>query len=171
MNGRSVTFGVLLVGLFSAMATGQALRPPATIDDLLTEVQGLRADLVRTSSAGVRVQLLTARLAIQEQRLANLGNELATQQGKLAEIMATRREEEDRLKTYEKAASTNANLRADLEAMVPRQRETVARLQADEQQLRVALAGVSSQIAEDQGRWIDFSNRLDDLERSLPQTR
>src|SRR5262245_26659226 len=62
---------------FSLRVTyGQAERSSATLDDLLSEIRGLRADLGQQSSATLRTQLLVARLTLQEQRINALGGQL-----------------------------------------------------------------------------------------------
>lgn len=48
----------LLVGLAAAVATiafGQTPRNPATMDDLLAELRGLRADLSHVAAANMRM--------------------------------------------------------------------------------------------------------------------
>jgi hypothetical protein len=68
----------VFVGLLSGalVGSGQAQRSPATLDDLLTEIRGLRADLSQQSSASFRTQLLVARLTLQEQRINALAGQL-----------------------------------------------------------------------------------------------
>src|SRR5579862_1833623 len=77
----------LVIGA-TAIPRGQQARPTATLDDLLAEVQGLRADLARSSSAAVRVQVLTARLSLEEQRINDEGRELAAAQLRLNDTLA-----------------------------------------------------------------------------------
>jgi hypothetical protein len=59
---RGMAVGTCLAVLVVAVASGQAQRSPATLDDLLTEIRGLRADLSQQSGASLRTQLLVARL-------------------------------------------------------------------------------------------------------------
>jgi hypothetical protein len=44
----------------------------------------------------------------------------------------------------------------------------LAQSQKEEQRLRQQESEMSSQFATEQGRWIDFNSRLDELERQLP---
>jgi septal ring factor EnvC (AmiA/AmiB activator) len=59
----------------------------------------------------------------------------------------------------------------EMEKNLPSFKTEVSRLQAAEQQLRSELASLSNVIGSEQSQWTDFSNRLDDLERSLPSRR
>ena len=168
--GTAALVGVLL--LLGVRGAGQTQRNPATLDDVLTELQGMRADLLRSSTAGVRAQLLTARLSLEEQRLADLGRQLASEQLRLDEASAKRRELEQGLKDWEAALSTNAlppEQHRDIEASMPRRRAEVTQIATDEQELRTKVSGLSNQILSEQGLWTEFSNRLDELERSLSQ--
>jgi len=161
---------IVLVGV---SATGQ-VRSPATLDDVLAEIKGLRADLLQASSVGVRVQALTARLTLQEQRIANMSRQFVAQQTSLDEAAEKRRSADERLKSFETAVSSSAlpqAQEAELRSMIPRQRDEAARLAADEQRLRSELITLSNQIVTEQGLWTTFSSRLDELERSLPASR
>jgi chromosome segregation ATPase len=175
-NIRSYAVAALagMIVLVGVSATGQVQRSPATLDDVLAEIKGLRADLVQASSVGVRVQALTARLTLQEQRIANMSRQFISQQTSLDEAAEKRRSADERLKSFETAVSSSALSQAqeaDLRSMIPRQRDEAARLAADEQRLRSELITLSNQIATEQGLWTTFSSRLDELERSLPASR
>lgn len=168
---------VAFAGFMAVVAvnvTGQSQRNPATLDDLLLELRGLRADLAKSSSASVRVQVLTARLALQEQRITALGHQFTDLQTRLSEASEKRREAEDGLKRWEAALSANTlqpEERKNLEQGLPTRKVEVGRLQASEQQIRSELTILSNAINVEQNQWTDFSNRLDELERSLSQIR
>src|SRR5688572_33014233 len=53
--------GLLLVATFvlARVVSGQTARPTATIDDLLAEIRGLRAEINQVAAAGIRAQLLS----------------------------------------------------------------------------------------------------------------
>jgi uncharacterized coiled-coil protein SlyX len=159
----------LLVGVAVAVSA-QTPRGPATLDDLLTEVQGLRADLARSSTASVRVQVLTARLSLQEERINTLNGQLAEQQARFDEASARRRAAEDGIKQIETSLTSNAlplEVQKDVEGSMAGRKMELSRLQASEQQIGADMAALSSVIATQQSQWTDFSNRLDELERSL----
>ena len=59
---RQTTLVALLAILVVAVASGQAQRSPATLDDLLAEMRALRADLSESSAVSTRALLLAARV-------------------------------------------------------------------------------------------------------------
>ena len=98
---RMGVFGaaVVLIGLvLSAALSGQPVARAATLDDLLVELRGLRADLKATSAASVRAQALVARAALQEQRLRAVSEQLNRVQSQLSAITMEREEAEEQLR-------------------------------------------------------------------------
>ena len=170
MTGRRIFAAGMLLGLFLAVTLkGQTQRAPATLDDLLTEMRGLRADIARTSSASVRVQVFTARLTLQEQRIADLTRQATAVQGRLEEQSKKRRDLEETAKNIEKGTmdpTIPAGQQQDLRQMLPHLRAEVEQAQAAEQQTRTELSSLASAIATEQGLWMTFSNQLNDLERA-----
>ena len=64
-----VLSAVLVVGVAGSAGGEQRTAPtaaPATMDDLLNELRALRTELRESSAAGLRAQLLVARLQLQE---------------------------------------------------------------------------------------------------------
>src|SRR4051812_17878929 len=80
--------GVLAIVVGSAVS-GQQPQRPATQDDLVAEIRGLRADLNRIAQETVRVQLVTARLTVQEGRLSTLSQQLNDVRQQLAQSQLT----------------------------------------------------------------------------------
>jgi chromosome segregation ATPase len=116
----------------------------------------------------MRVQLLTARLTLQEQRIAVLSNQRAAVVAQLAVAVRERVELETRVKSLQSSMQeANPEMRGELagalKAEAPR---LTQRLQA-EQDLRLQEADLNALIASEQGRWQDFNARLDDLEKSI----
>jgi chromosome segregation ATPase len=130
---------VLSVFMMTALTYGQFRQGPATLDDVLVELRGIRADLAETSSASVRSQVLVARLQLQEQRINGLMRQISDVQNQLAG--------------------------ARQQAQGPEG----ARLQQMIQELGNQEAELSHQLTMEQARWMEFSDRLDALERSLPR--
>jgi chromosome segregation ATPase len=164
---------LLLAGVFVVGAvalSGQAQRPPATLDDLLTEIRGLRADLRQTTRATTQMQLLTARLQLQEQRIAVLSNQRNDVPARLATETRLRADAERQVQTFEDTMSRNEDLgvpRKELEAQQTFFKQVFTQHRDAEQQLRAQDSQLSSEIANEQNRWEEFNNRLDGLERSL----
>jgi hypothetical protein len=167
----------------SLTAHGQPERRAATLDDVVNELRALRADLNQSSSIGVRGQLLTARLTLQEQRIHALGQELVGVQARLD--AATKERGDMELRSRQMAAALdvfsggrrNADPQPPPEAIKQFEAERaqveaqLADMQAREQRIRAEATEISNLIAAEQGRWSDFNSRLDDLERSLPAGR
>jgi hypothetical protein len=161
----------VLIGVV-AVVTGQSARSApsvarASLDDLLTEVQGLRTEINQAAGANIRTQLFVARLQLQEQRvnavvrqLADVQNRLASvQQGQAAmfERLAATEDGQDRLPPGDRSDDQIRALKLQLEQGQKR-----------EQELRAQESAVSGTLATEQSRWTDFNARLDALERSLP---
>ena len=172
MYARTVVVaGLFVIGAVSV--SGQPQRNPATLDDLVVEVRALRADLSRTAGAGMRMQLLTARLALQEQRISALATQHADVVTRLTAATRERTDAEEQMKRWETidARSLPPELtRAEFEARREHFTRMLSQSRGAEQQLRGQESGLAAQIAAEQGRWADFNGRLDELERSLPVT-
>ena len=57
--------------------------------------------------------------------------------------------------------------RAEFDSVVSNLKRTAAQYHDAEQQLRAEETQLAGEIANEQNRWQDFNNRLDELERSL----
>ena len=160
---------LLAVCLFvvPSVAFAQA-RTDDPIRELLTEVKLLRQALERASTVGTRIQLLVARVQLQEQRIGDLSRRLDGVRSELRDVErelnvmspqvtamqeAAQAEDPNDRRAAEQAAAT---LNSQLEALERRRQE----LTGEEGLL-------SQQIAAEQGRWIDFNNRLEELEKAL----
>src|SRR5688572_14495019 len=106
----SLRLGTLLL-ITLAIGSTLVAQSSTTIDpirELLVEVRGLRAAMERSATVGARIQLLVARVQLQEQRIAEVSRrinsaraELRTAEDTLASQMA------DIKRTEEMAASPN----------------------------------------------------------------
>ena len=174
MRGRW-SYTVTAIAVFGVVAavvvSGQNKRAPATVDDLLAEVRGLRADISQAAAASMRLQSLLARLSLQEQRINTLGRQVTDLNAQLETVTRERIDQEDHLKQFESAIADGTLpqglRREDAEAELASQRRALSQKRAREAQLRNQAAEVAGLIATEQNRWSDFNNRLDDLERSL----
>ena len=168
MRTKLIALGLLVAG--AVAASGQAQRQPATLDDLLIEIRGLRADLRQTTRAGTQMQLLTVRLQLQEQRLAVLSNQRNDLSTRLAAETRQRMDAERQVQGFEESKTRNESVgipRAELEAAEKMTKLLYAQRRDAEQLLRTQESELAAQIAAEQNRWQDFNNRLDELERSL----
>lgn len=159
---------------------------------LLAEVRGLRADLAQSNQAGLRAQLLVARVQLQEQRImyfdrrrADLAARTADAAEKTRQASADLKDAEERLRQIRGGGGQATGGTPPLNTLIPKEQlasvlamfeEQIKKNQADaqaafelEQRLRNEEADVLAVLAAEQGRWNDFNARLDELERALPK--
>ena len=158
---RGIVIGICLAVVVVGGAAGQAQRSPATLDDLVTEVRTMRAEMNRAASASIRAQLLTARMTLQELRLSTAAQQLANVRQQLADSRIRLAPSTDQIKP---AMETNSQILAPL-------RYTVQQEQRRTQELRNEEAELMRLVESEEDRWVDFNARLDELERSLSQGR
>jgi hypothetical protein len=65
------TLGIVALAL-AGVASGQGRRPDATLDELVVEVQALRAEMNQAAAASIRAQLLVGRLQMEDQRISGV---------------------------------------------------------------------------------------------------
>jgi chromosome segregation ATPase len=171
---RGAALLLVITCILAAVVSGQTARPSATLDDLLAEVRGLRAEINQVAAASIRAQLLVTRLSLQEQRIRTLADRLAEAQRMLRTSRADHRARSAHLERLEDslrhgtASSTGSG---DLEAMLGHLREGVDRSGREEQALRAQEQELLKTLAEEESLWIDFNSRLDELGRELPTAR
>lgn len=170
---RGAIAALCLAGIAVAVSA-QGERKPATLDDLVAEMRGLRADLSQSSAGAMRMQVLTARLSLQEQRIAVLATQRAELVARLAGAARERGDVETRVKRLQVSldnVGADAHMREELTAAIKAETPRVSQRQQAEQELRNQEAELAAAIASEQARWQDFNARLDDLERSLAPSR
>jgi predicted nucleic acid-binding Zn-ribbon protein len=172
-----VIAAVLLAG--AAQLAGQST-PPArqtegdgqVLGALLVEVRGLRAAMEQMASAGPRVQLLAARLQLQETRINNMIRRLDTVRDSLAPAQQELASADDQLKRLEEklASSTlgaDSQERMELTHIVPITKRQAADLRAKVFRLSTEESQLAADIAAEQTRWTAINQQLDELERAL----
>jgi len=167
---RGIAIGISFALVIVSVVSGQSQRSPATLDDLLAEVRGLRTDLNQSSSSSLRTQLLVARLTLQEQRINALAGQLNEARRALSSKQGDPESPIIRLRRFEDAVQIPVGppeAQAEMERMLPRLRADAAIWQREEQVLRSQENDLSVLLATEQNRWIDFNSRLDELERAL----
>lgn len=168
MRTKLIALGLLVAG--AVAASGQAQRQPATLDDVLNEIRGLRTDLRQSTHANTQMQLLTVRLQLQEQRLAVLSNQRNDVGSRLAVETRLRADAEGQVQRFEEMKNRNESVgipRVELETQERMFKAVLLQHRDGEQQLRRQESDLSTQISSEQNRWQDFNTRLDELERSL----
>jgi hypothetical protein len=167
---------LLLIG-FAVSLTAQTKTGPATLDDLLAELRGMRADIAQSSTTLVRAQLLVARIQVQEQRVNAVARQITEAQNELAGVrqmfaamaVPLKQAEADLERTTVPAERRQMELAlTDMKSRVlPQVEEAERRIQA----LTLRESELANQFAGEQVRWMDFNDRLDALERSLVGSR
>jgi chromosome segregation ATPase len=155
-------------GALFAQGTRSPVDGPAQ-DALLAEVRALRAEISQVSSASIRMQLLVARLQLQEQRVFTVGRQLADAQSALAAVQARITGERARVRQLEDAASrAPGQERLAIQQVILEAGTQIEQQQRQELQLQAREAELVKAVNEAQVQWTDFNARLDALERSLP---
>jgi septal ring factor EnvC (AmiA/AmiB activator) len=153
---RPIVLAGVVAVVLASLVSGQQEKP-GTLDDLLTEVRGLRAEIRDAASASMRAQLVTARLTQQEARVSTLAQQLASVRQQLSDNRLTLAPFSEQLK---QAQETNSQILAPL-------RNTLEQLQKRDRELRAQEAELARAIASEESRWTDFNSRLDEIERSV----
>jgi len=168
---RTTLLGVSVGVLSGALvASGQAQRSPATLDDLLREIRGLRADLNESLRSTTRSQLVMGRVQVQEQRISTLKGELFNTQMVLR-MAAQERERTETTATGVEDGIRSGNLSTErarqLEKELADVKDRLLREQRTESELHNREVELLTTLATEQSRWTDLNSRLDDLERTL----
>jgi hypothetical protein len=165
---RAVILGGCIL-LFAAGLGAQQAGSADPIRELLVEVRGLRAAMERSATVGARVQLLVARIQLQEQRIAELSRRVTAIRSELRGSEREALQIGAMFKMFEQGAA---------DAKQPEEREaahhqlTMMKNQAaDLERRRLELAQeeafLTQQLNDEQGRWSTINEQLDQLERSL----
>jgi hypothetical protein len=160
---------VLLLGIAGSLSA-QSDRPAAFLDDLLAEVRALRGEISRASAVSIRTQLLTARLQLQEQRILFGSRQLAEVQ----RLIATARQQSNAAELSLQLVNLDEARRTltpgeleDFEREIAQRKFQLQGKVEAEQQLSTQERELFNSLSAEQGRWADFNQRLDEIERSL----
>lgn len=139
------------------------------IRELLAEVRALRIAMERSATVGARIQLLVARVQLQEQRIAELSRRAVAVRDELSKVEAVIASTTDDAKRTERAIErTNSpEIRREMEEQLEYHKAKLRNPEKRRQELMSEDALLAQQLAADQGRWSDVNSQLDDLERSL----
>ena len=192
---RTAVAAVAAAVLAAVAAHAQTQRPAAApapqdiMPALLEEVRGLRAALETMSSAGARVQLVLGRLQLQEQRLNTAIKRLDDTRTRLADLQRTQAEHQEQLASMDEtkqgagagsvggiggigaifahAACADRPTAEMIEEMKTHFKRQLERTNADVQRALAEEATLAGEVANEQARWSDMNQRLEELERSL----
>lgn len=144
---------------------------PATLDDILKELRALRAELNEATGAGLRAQILVARLALQEQRITGVARELTDIQEKLraseqAKPMA------NMLKAFGAQQAEPGEPAPAANPFLDIIRGQAEQLEKGDAELKARQEELLRLLGDEQSRWTAFNAQLEALERgATPATR
>jgi predicted nucleic acid-binding Zn-ribbon protein len=167
-----LVFATAIAGVVSAQADRSAPQVRASDEPLVTEIRALRADLNNALSASIRAQLLVGRLQLQEQRI----NSANAQLRELRNLVSVKQSDEadvagkiQRMEQVLRGSLPSPDVQKQVEWEVAELKRKLAQAQTDVQQLRAQEAELAGHATSEQGRWIYFNDRLDEIERALSQ--
>jgi len=152
----------LLTGPTPQMAVAPAR--PASMDDLVTEVRGLRADIQQMADSSLRAQLLVARLQVQEQRIASIAKQLADAEEQLGKLDGARNPMLTKMLRDLQAEPPSDPEEAELVAGMKAQLE---KIENGDPVLKERQVTLSRLLSEEQARWVAFNAQLEELERRV----
>jgi hypothetical protein len=170
---RGIAIGSCLGLLLVAAVSAQPQRSPATLDDLLTELRGLRTDLNASAGTATRAQVIVGRLQVQEQRIASVTRELVEVQDQVRAAMQQRERTSGMVAAMKQRMESGAVVldRVSYSRDIAEVESRLLRERQREDDLRYRENELLNMLVTEQGRWIEFSSRLDELERALVISR
>lgn len=169
--------GVIGVGVGVALAAAapghSQTAAPSAMDALLAEVRGLRAEVHHAAGASIRTQLLVARLSLQEQRINGVAKQLTDVQTQRAAIEGPTAQFDQRFIRIEemlRSSSTPPDERRQLEQEFESMKMVRTDMRQRLQRLVNQESTFSTQLATEQSRWVEFNDRLDQIEREVATT-
>lgn len=175
-RGRSIAVlaAAGLVAIFTLHATlaGQSAPQPNqdTLTALLSEVRSLRIAMEQMASAGPRVQLAMGRLQLQEQRVNTLARRADSIRDQIASArneLANFQEHSARMQHLLEQNTAPPEERSAIELQFKETKQRISRSTTEIQRLQVEEADASTEVANEQARWVEINQRLEELERAL----
>jgi predicted nucleic acid-binding Zn-ribbon protein len=160
---------LLLVGIASIGVAQERSQPDGTLQRLLGEVHQLRVAIERQASIGARVQLLSSRVALQDDRVYKLLQQLENVRREIMGLETQVKQTGERDAHLEEAlaSETDPKRREELED-AKKQFKAERALQTDMLgALRTRESDLANAAATEQAKLDEVTRRLDDLERSL----
>lgn len=151
-----ITVGVLAPSRALAQSTAPVEKD--VLAELLVEVRGLRQAMERAATVGARIQLLVARVQLQEQRIAESSRRLVAVRDEMRKLESGLAGMMEQARVAEKEANSE---------MIEFFKRQAASLDVRRQAIANEESLLLQQVAADQGRWNDVNAQLDDIERTL----
>jgi DNA gyrase/topoisomerase IV subunit A len=163
------TAGIVAFALLTAAALLAQTAAPAGQDPVVAEIRALRADLNQRLEATMRMQLLVARLQLQEQRTSTVVGQLRDVEARLRENEAARQQAAAAFKMFGMDTATDAEKKeSPFFALLGGATE---KFDATEAELKDQQIQLTRQLADEQARWRTFNAQLDAIEKMFPIPR
>jgi len=166
----TLTAVLMVVAMASAQTPRQAASTDtAAVEALITEVRALRAELAESARTSLRLQLLTARVQAQEQRIIYLDRQRVEAAARRANIEQARNETAAQTQQFNAGALSAVPIeqRRDFEFVIAEAKRRLAEQDRLLQQAQADESDAVTALGQEQSRWGDLNTRLDDLERTL----
>jgi chromosome segregation ATPase len=135
----------------------------------IAETKAMHAELIRAIQANTRAQIVIARLASQDARVAAATAQAADAQRELAEVRRAVMAADAEIRRLNLSLSGQPPAqRAEISKEIVEKRAEAADLRKQEQGMRAELTKLQRALAAEQTRRNELSAQLDELERSLP---
>jgi predicted nucleic acid-binding Zn-ribbon protein len=144
-----------------------------TLSALLVEVRALRVAVERAASSSPQIQLLTARLTVQNDRLSRAMRDADTARQELEGMLAEITRFTSQAAQLEEAAERETDqvkvrqLKAEQQGI----KNMLEERSAQETRLRARESELANLVTAEQGQWAELNRRFDELERELRSRR
>jgi hypothetical protein len=160
----------LLVGI--AALTVPVLAQTGSTDALsalLVEVRQLRIAMERAASTAPQVQLLGARLSVQNERLARAERDHDSTKRELEEVSAALAHMAAQIEDIENAAAQEANpeRQRGLSMEARTMQSQRAEMSARELRLRARESELATRFGSEELKWTELNRRLDEIDRTI----
>jgi len=143
---------------------------PDIMPALLEEVRGLRAALEQMSSAGARVQLALGRLQLQEQRVNTAVKRVDEARTRLLQVQQQQADRQQQITSLDgilKAPNADGPPVEEIEQVLTMRRRELDQINTELQRLTAEESNYATEATNEQARWTELNQRLEDLERAL----
>ncbi|PYR89133.1 MAG: hypothetical protein DMF84_25885 [Acidobacteria bacterium] len=136
---------------------------------LLNEVHQLRLTMERAATTAPEMQLLGARLRVQNERVSTASRDVAAIRREIDDVSDVKaRVKADEAKLEDAVAiEVDPTRRRQIVQEQVQMKERAEQLSARDQQLRARETELSSYLAGEQTQWMELNRRLDELEREI----
>jgi hypothetical protein len=152
------------------MAAGGQGATQGDMASMIRELRGLRVAVERMSTVAPRVQLMLARLQLQEQRVNTLLRRVDAARATLQQTQREQSRLQQQMTTMETRMRTESDPKEQRALEVEILPQLKALLAAANEELQRAItdeAAAAQELNVEQSRWVDINQRLEELERSL----